>query len=96
VDAPPPRSRLEKYFDNRIHEETLKPLLPVIQGLMRFRPSDRISLSQALDMVRRAKDEMDEAEDEMDEAEDGVDGRDLSALSSHLCTTPAGARVEVA
>jgi len=54
-------------------------------------------------MVRRAKDEMDEAEDEMDEAEDemdeaedGVDDRDLSALSSHLCTTAAGARVEVA
>ena len=47
-------------------------------------------------MVRRAKDEMDEAEDEMDEAEDGVDDRDLSALPSHLCTTPAGARVEVA
>ena len=59
---------------------------------MRFRPSDRISLSQALDMVRRAKDEMDEAEDEMD----GVDDRDFSTLSSHLCTTPAGARVEVA
>ena len=42
------------------------PLLPVIQGLMRFRPSDRISLSQALDMIRRdgeAKDEMDETED---------------------------------
>jgi len=47
-------------------------------------------------MVRRAKDEMDEAEDEMDEAEDGVDDRDLSALSSHLCIAPAGARVEVA
>jgi hypothetical protein len=94
---------LEHYFDNRIHEESLKPLLPVIQGLMRFRPSDRISASQALDMVRRAKDEMDEAEDEMgeaedevDEAEDGVDDWDLSTLSSHLCTTPAGARVEVA
>ena len=47
-------------------------------------------------MVRQARDEMDEAEDEMDEAENGVDDRDLSTLSSHLCTTPAGARVEVA
>jgi hypothetical protein len=96
VYGPTPRLILEQYFDNRIHEESLKPLLPVIQGLMRFRPSDRISLSQALDMVRRAKDDMDEAEDEMDEAEDGVDDRDLSTLSSHLCTTPVGARVEVA
>ena len=95
MDAPPPRSKLETDFDE-IHEETLKPLLPVIQGLMRFRPSDRISLSQALDMVRRAKDDMDEAEDEMDEVEDGVDDWDLSTLSSHLCSTPAGARVEVA
>ena len=51
---------------------------------------------EAKDGMDEAKDEMDEAEDEMDEAEDGVDDRDLSALSSHLCTTAAGARVEVA
>lgn len=29
----------------------LRPLLPVIQGLMRFRPSDRLSASEALDML---------------------------------------------
>jgi hypothetical protein len=66
---------------------------------MRFRPSDRISTSQALDMIRsisdsantgeEAKDKMDEAKDEMDEAEDGMD-------DSYLCITPADARVEVA
>jgi methyl-accepting chemotaxis protein len=50
---------------------------------MRFRPSDRISTSQALDMIRsisdsantgeEAKDKMDEAKDEMDEAKDDMD-----------------------
>jgi hypothetical protein len=73
---------------------------------MRFRPSDRISASQALDMIRsisgsanmdeEAKDGMDEAKDEMDEVEDGMDDRGLSTLSSYLCITPADARVEVA
>ena len=59
---------------------------------MRFRPSDRISISQALDMVNsisgsantdeEAEDGMDEAKDEMDEAEDGMDDRGLSTLSN--------------
>jgi hypothetical protein len=73
---------------------------------MRFRPSDRISTSQALDMIRsissrantdeEAKDGINKAKDEMDEAEDGMDDRGLSTLSSYLCLTPADARVEVA
>ena len=73
---------------------------------MGFRPSDRISISQALDMVssisdsastdEEAEDGMDEAKDEMDEAEDGMDDRGLSTLSGYLCIAPANARVEVA
>lgn len=43
---------LEQKFAAKVSERTLKPLLPIIQGLMRFRPSDRISASQALDMLR--------------------------------------------
>ena len=88
----PPQSKLEQKFDRRIHDETLKPLLPVIQGLMRFRPSDRISISQALDMVSSISGNADTDE----EAEDGMDDRDLSTLSSYLCIAPANARVEVA
>jgi methyl-accepting chemotaxis protein len=63
---------------------------------MRFRPSDRISTSQALDMIRsisdsantgeEAKDKMDEAKDEMDEAKDEMDeaedGMDDRGLST--------------
>ena len=45
------RSKLEQKFEDRIHEETLKPLLSVIQGLMRFMPSDRISTSHAVGMI---------------------------------------------
>jgi hypothetical protein len=63
---------------------------------MRFRPSDRISASQALDMIRsisgsanmdeEAKDGMDEVKDEMDEAKDEMDeaedGMDDRGLST--------------
>jgi hypothetical protein len=87
----PPRSKLEQKFDRRIHDETLKPLLPVIQGLMRFRPSDRISISQALDMVSSISGSANTDE----EAEDGMDDRGLSTLSSYLCIAPANATVEV-
>lgn len=45
-------SKLKGKFDERVQEESLKPLLPIIEGLMRFRPSDRISISQALDLIR--------------------------------------------
>jgi serine/threonine-protein kinase SRPK3 len=45
-------SRLEQRFDELVHEPELKGLLPVIKGLTRFLPSDRISASQALDLIR--------------------------------------------
>lgn len=45
---------LEHKFRHQIHEEMLQPLLSVIQGLMRFRPSDRLSAQQALEMIRTA------------------------------------------
>jgi hypothetical protein len=95
----PPRSKLEQKFDRRIHDETLKPLLPVIQGLMRFRPSDRISISQALDMTSSisSSDNTDE------ETEDGMDtgivrprAEGLDELLKLRSITLAGARVEAA
>jgi serine/threonine-protein kinase SRPK3 len=46
------KSRLERSFDENVHEPELKVLLPVIKGLTRFLPSDRISASQALDLIR--------------------------------------------
>ena len=46
-------SRLEQTFDEHVHELELKVLLlPVMKGLTRFLPSDRVSASQALDLVR--------------------------------------------
>ena len=45
-------SKLEQTFNEKVSEESLKPLLPVIQDLMRLIPSHRISASQALDLVR--------------------------------------------
>lgn len=45
-------SKLEQRFNERVTEGILKSLLSVIQGLMRFIPSDRISASQALEQVR--------------------------------------------
>lgn len=45
-------SRLEQKFNGHIHGPELKVFLPVIKGLTRFLPSDRISASQALDLIR--------------------------------------------
>jgi hypothetical protein len=47
-------SWLEQQFDNLVEDPRdppLRPLLPVIKGLMRFRPSDRLSASQALELL---------------------------------------------
>jgi serine/threonine-protein kinase SRPK3 len=48
----PSRPRLEQSFDEHVHEPELKCLLPVIKGLTRFLPSDRISAWQALGLIR--------------------------------------------
>ena len=45
-------SKLERNFRENVHEPELKALLPVIKGLTRFLPSDRISASQALDLIK--------------------------------------------
>ena len=44
--------RLERQFDENVLEPELKAFLPVIQGLTKFLPSDRISASQALQLIR--------------------------------------------
>ena len=44
--------RLEKQFDKHVHEPELKAFLPVIQGLTKLLPSDRISASQALQLIK--------------------------------------------
>jgi hypothetical protein len=44
--------RLERQFDKHVQESELKALLPVIQGLTNLLPSDRISVSQALQLIR--------------------------------------------
>lgn len=65
-------SKLERKFDEKVQDERLKSLLPVIQGLMRFKPSDRISISQALDLVKAIPGETENEETENEETdEDG-------------------------
>jgi hypothetical protein len=51
------KSYLEQQFDEKVQAGCLKPLLGVIQSLMRFRPEDRISAADALEMIvsRRKK-----------------------------------------
>lgn len=46
---------LEREFAESTVDPALAVLLPVIQGLMRFRPSDRLSASEALDLLRSKK-----------------------------------------
>ena len=44
-------SKLEQHFQEKVHEACLMLFLPVIQGLMKFMPSDRLSALQALDLL---------------------------------------------
>ncbi|PVH68316.1 kinase-like protein [Cadophora sp. DSE1049] len=49
------QSKLDKKFHENIRDPALQRLLPVIRGLVRFRPSDRISAAEALDMVAQGE-----------------------------------------
>ena len=51
--VPSTKYRLEKQFQEEIHDPELKNLLPVIQGLTKILPEDRMSASQALQLLRR-------------------------------------------
>lgn len=42
---------LERRFANKVKEPTLAPLVTIIQGLMRFLPSRRITVDEALDSL---------------------------------------------
>lgn len=44
--------QLEKQFEKHVHEPKLKRFYPVIKGLTRLMPSDRITASQALQLIR--------------------------------------------
>lgn len=48
-------AELEKQFSQSTVDPALTVLLPVIKGLMRFRPSDRLSATEALDLLRLNK-----------------------------------------
>ena len=45
-------SRLEVIFNENIHEPELEILLPVIKGLTKFLPKDRITASTALALIK--------------------------------------------
>lgn len=44
-------SKLEQKFAEIVHNPKLKPLLQVIQGLMRFLPCSRLTADEALDLL---------------------------------------------
>lgn len=44
-------SKLEQKFAGKVSDPTLKPLLQVTRGLMRFLPSSRLTASEALDLL---------------------------------------------
>lgn len=48
-------SKLEQKFAEIVHDPPLKPLLQVIQGLMRFLPSSRIPVDKALNLMYNAQ-----------------------------------------
>ncbi|KAJ5522860.1 uncharacterized protein N7503_006535 [Penicillium pulvis] len=48
-------SKLERKFAGLVPNPTLKPLLHVIQGLMRFLPSSRLTAEDALDLLGNAQ-----------------------------------------
>jgi hypothetical protein len=63
---------LEERFEKYVTEVSLKPLLPIIRGLMRFRPEDRISAEEALRLllVEEEEDEKDERDERQEEDEE--------------------------
>lgn len=44
-------SKLEQKFAETVHDPELNPLLGVVQGLMRFLPSSRITAEDALNLL---------------------------------------------
>ena len=52
-------TRLQRTFsDKKLVEESLEPLLPVIEGLMRFIPKNRMPASDALARVRTLRENL--------------------------------------
>lgn len=56
-DEKPEVPRLEQKFRDSVHEPKLQVLLPIMQGLMRFLPENRISAADALTMLRKSLDQ---------------------------------------
>ena len=56
-------SKLQRVFSKtRPEEESFKALLPIIEGLMRFLPKDRMSASDALARVRALRQDLNNRE----------------------------------
>jgi hypothetical protein len=63
-------SELEKRFEKYVTEERLKSLLPIIRGLMRFRPEDRISAEEALRLLPVEENSEEEGSEEGEDEEE--------------------------
>lgn len=51
IDRMTGQCKLDERFEKYVKEASLRPLLPIIRGLMRFRPQDRISAQEALRLL---------------------------------------------
>ena len=50
--------KLERLFADKVKEPMLAPLVTIIQGLMRFRPSSRITAAEALNSLKAATEQL--------------------------------------
>jgi len=61
-------SELERVFDKHVYDKGLKALMPVIKGLTRILPSDRLPAAEALRRVQQLRSELVSSDSDSDES----------------------------
>lgn len=69
-----PVTKLQHIFDTQVSSSALKELLPVVEGLLRYRPAQRMSAAAALKLVEAI--EYEEVESNYDEEDVMIDEGD--------------------
>ncbi|KAL9104162.1 MAG: hypothetical protein Q9163_000861 [Psora crenata] len=68
---------MKEDFEECVSDDWLRRLLPIIQDLMRLRPSERISASEALDLVKALRQSwVDAGPDEIDDDDEDYEEED--------------------
>lgn len=71
ASSSPQASKLQSKFHEKVHEPELMPLLPIISGLMRFLPSNRLTAAEALELLGQPGSSKPDDDDEDTEEKDG-------------------------